>query len=208
MRNSHRGRMAVVAVLASVAALMAMAAPSSAATTNVTWSIAGHITTHWDGVTHTLNGGGTPICVPGTPATPKVVTHVNDATGVTHITGSTAYSGFQPADVNIAGTNYQAIITGTNTTSAGSIAGTTVTQNVALTVTIKSCNGASTLCTFPITASVSGHNYTGGAIPATGNTVTVSGSSAPISPAIGCNVAVRPTILGSTVGVTLTLTAH
>jgi len=215
MRNSHRGRMVVVAALASLAALMSMASPSAAATTNVTWDISGHILTHWDGVTRVINNpSGTTICVPAASGNPQVVTHLDTATGATHVNGASAYSGFDPADINIAGTNYQAQISGAAGTTTGSVntATNTVSQTVNLSVAIKNCAGTTTLCTFNVSLNLTGHNYNGPDLPAhpvTGNTVTVSGSALnPITPAVGCNVAIRPTILNSTVSGTIHLTAH
>jgi len=215
MRNSHRGRMVVVAVLASLAALVSMASPAPAATVNTTWDISGTITTHWDGVTRKINDpAGTTICVPAGSGQPAVVIHSGDATGThvpLHVNGASAYSGFDPADINIAGTNYQAQITG----AAGTTTGTlnfhtgTVSMAVNLHAAIKNCAGTTTLCTFTVSLTLTGHTYTGTSVPSTGNTVTVSGSAAnPINPAIGCNVAIRPTILNSTVSGTIHLLAH
>jgi len=200
----------MVAVLVALAALVSMASPAPAATTNVTWDITGHITTHWDGVTRVINSG-TSICVPPASGNPTVVTHINDATGAVHINGAGAYGGFDPADINIAGTNYQAQISGGTTTQAGTLNAATDTAHITVTlnVTIRNCAGTTTLCTFHVHLPLTGHNYTGGLTPATGDSVTLAGSASnPISPAIGCNVAIRPTILNSTVSGLIHLTAH
>jgi len=218
MRNSHRGTKVMLAVLASVAALVSMAAPSAAATTNVTWDLTGHITTQWDGATRILNDPtGTTICVPAASGNPTVVTHVDDATHTTHINSHTAWAGFDPADINIAGTNYRVQVrgattlpAGTSITSTGSFNPTTDTfsQTVFLAIDIRNCAGTTLLCTFPVAMTMTGHNYDGGTLPATGNSVTLTGTTGGITPYIGCNAAIRSWILGTTASATFHLTAH
>ena len=212
MGSTYRGSRAALSLLVCVAALASMAFPSSAATTNITWDISGHIAVHWGGGTHLINDPlGPMICVPASTGSPTILFHVNDATGATHVNGASAYGGFDPMDINIAGTNYQMQISGASGTTTGSINPWTNTFShaVAFTFSIKNCAGTATLCTFTVVFPLSGHTYTGGAIPATGDTVTMSGSGAsPINPAIGCTAAIRPTILGSTVSGTYHFTAH
>ena len=207
MRNSHRGAKILVALLATVGSLMATAAPASAATTLVTWTIAGHVLTHWNSITTVLGGDAGACDVEG--GHPQVVTHVNDATHTTHITGSTAYSGFGSGTSNIGGTNYRVAISGANQTTTGSYNTTTntMTQNVALRADVRTCDGATLLCTFTVSGALTGHDYSGGTVVATGDTASVHGSAA-INVHIGCNAAIRAVIFGSTVGVTLSLTAH
>ena len=211
MRSSLRVRRIIGALLLLIGGSAATAGPSAAATTNVTWDISGHITTHWNQVTSLLNDHtGTTICVPATSGNWTVATHVDDATGTTHINGATAFGGMDPEDFIIAGTNYQRQFSGTSGTTTGTInpVTDTFTTTLKLHVAIRNCAGTSTLCTYALVVPMAGHNYNGGAVPATGNSVTLSGSSAPINPAIGCNVAIRPDILGSTTGFVFHLLAH
>jgi len=215
MRTTSHGRKATIALLACVAALVTMASPSAAHTVNVTWTITGHINTHWDGATRLIDDPNPPppVCVTPGSTHPQVVTHWNDTsttTAAVHINGATAYSGFSAADINIAGTNYQALITGSAATTTGAVNLHTgaATATVGLHLRVLSCDGATTLCTVPVSVPVTG-TYSGGAHPATGDTLTGTGSaSAPINPSIGCNVAIRAAIFGSTVSATITLTAH
>jgi len=211
--TSHPYQLKVaLGLLVSLAALFSVASPSVAATTNVTWKISGHTVTHWDGVTRVVsNPSGTTICVPASTGTRTVVTHVNDATGALHVNGAAAWSGFEPEDINIAGTNYQMEWSGNAGTTTGSLNSATGTLSLTgnFSVRIRNCAGNSLLCTFNVSITLSGHNYNGSALPATGKTATMNGSvSAPINPVIGCNVAIRPTLLNSTVSGTFHFTAH
>jgi len=209
MTSSLRAPRAALAALAILAALVTSASPSSAATTNVTWDVAFHYTTHWDGVTHLIpDPFSSPVCVP-TPAAPTMVTHVNDTTHSLHMSNSTAWS-TTAIDVAYLGGNFQWVISGANSTTTGIYNGAngTFTLATALRVDWKNCAGTTTLCTFNLTLHLNGTDYDGDTLPVTGDTVTVTGSSAPINPAIGCNPAIRPSILNSTISLALHLTAH
>ena len=210
MKNHHRSRRAVLALVTTVASLVALANPTTAATTNVTWRITGgHVLTHWNAVTNVFPNGEQAVCAPpddGVDAT--VVVHHDDANHTTHIANGTAYAGFDPFDFTIGGTPYRMSIVGANLTTTGSYdpATNTMTQLVAFRINVQNCAGTTTLCTVTITGHLSGSDYSGGTLPTTGDTVTLTGSQS-IVPHIGCNVALRAIVLGSTVTMLLHLQA-
>jgi len=206
MNRTHGNRM-IVAVLIALGSVVATATPAPAATTLVTATVSAQLLAHWS---NWITIGGPPVCGPPGSGSPAVVTHVNDATGATHITGSTAYSGWDPIEANAAGTPALLILSGSNVTSTGALdpSTDTFTQNVSLRADFKSCSGTTTYCTFTIAATMTGHDYNGGPTPTTGNTVTLTGSASPLNPAIGCNAFFRSILVGSTATLVWHLAFH
>jgi len=207
-----RARRALAGLSVVIVALATPVSPSAAATTQVTWDVAAHLTTHWDGVTRLLNDpSATTICVPAGTGNPSVVTHVDDVTGATHIANGSGWSNIDPYDVNAGGTNYQIVIDGSVATTTGSLnpATNTFTQSISLRWRWLNCAGTAVLCTVTFNAHLQGHDYNGGAVPVTGNSVTLTGGlSGTVQPQIGCNAAIRPWIVGSTVSFAMHLMAH
>ena len=169
------------------------------------WEVdSGVFTTHWDSQQYELPPSGTTICVPPGASTPSLTLTMDPTHHTSHIAGAASYVGFYPFDMNYAGTNYQLGIAGSTGTRTGAYDPLTGTfaQNVGFTFTIRNCAGTTTLCTFSGTGVLSGY-HDGHTTPAVGDAMTVQGSLGPLTTQIGCNVAFRPSILGSTVSVLL-----
>jgi len=213
MNTIHR-RKARVAILTSLACLLLMAAPTSAATT-VTWEIvSGSLTTHWAGVTHGFPpADATCGPAPGTDPWTLTASYDNPTTGVSHVTNNVAYGGFAPVDILLgswgSGFTYTTV-TGDTTTTTGAVnpAADTLTQTVDFKYTVRNCSNDAVACVFNVEATLHGTNYTGaGTVPVTGDTVTIAGSAF-VTPQIGCHVTIRAQIVGSTIGIVMSLVAQ